>query len=451
MLNHIWLAILLTAFLVGGFTGRLPQMTEGAFAAAKTAVMDIALPMVGIMAIWMGVMRLAELSGLVAVLARALRPIMRRLFPDVPVEHPAMGAMVMNMAANMLGLSNAATPLGLRAMALLDSLNPRKGVASNAMVTFLTINTASIQLIPTTAIGILSVAKARDATAFVPAAVMATTIAFAAGVTMSKILQRTAWFRLPDLSPTPDHKDMDGNDSDAPPSATPEITAATIAHPPLSVFRKSILLFFLAACIGMFITLLQHPSEEMASRPMVIRVLTAISTLTVPTLLCFFPLYASLRGVKVYSEFAEGAKQAFETGVRIIPYLVAMLVAVRMLREAKVIDWMTGHLQFLLDACGFDPRLLPMVLIRPLSGSATQGLFVELVNQPALLVEGGADSLLARTAATIYGSTETTFYVLALYFGSVKIREARHAVLSGLTADTVAVVASVVICRILFA
>ena len=168
MLNYIWLAFLLIAVLVGGFTGRLPQLTTGAFDTAKIAVMNIALPLIGVMAIWLGIMRLAERSGLVQILARALRPLMVRLFPEVPAEHPAMGAMLMNMAANMLGLGNAATPLGLRAMSLLEKLNPRPGVASNAMCTFLAINTASIQLIPTTAIGLLAVAKSTNPTAIVP-------------------------------------------------------------------------------------------------------------------------------------------------------------------------------------------------------------------------------------------------------------------------------------------
>src|SRR3954469_5211422 len=174
MLNWIWLAFLVISVLVAGFTGRLPKLTEGAFDAAQSAVMTIALPLMGIWAIWLGMMRLAEQSGLVQLLAKALRPVMRRLFPEVPPEHPAMGAMVLNMAANMLGLGNAATPLGLRAMAHLERLNPRPGVASNAMCTFLTLNTASIQLIPTSAISILAINGSKNPTAIVPTAFLAT-------------------------------------------------------------------------------------------------------------------------------------------------------------------------------------------------------------------------------------------------------------------------------------
>src|SRR4051812_3266890 len=190
MLNWIWLSFLLIAVLVAGFTGRLPELTSGAFEAAKSAVMDIALPLMGIWAIWLGMMRLAEQSGLVQLLARVLRPVMRLLFPDVPAEHPARGAMVLNMAANMLGLGNAATPLGLRAMAHLERLNPYPGVATNAMCTFLAINTASIQLIPTAAIAILAVNKSADPTAIVPTAFLATLCAACSGVTAAKILER---------------------------------------------------------------------------------------------------------------------------------------------------------------------------------------------------------------------------------------------------------------------
>src|SRR6478609_3359070 len=204
MLNYIWLAFLLVAVLVGGFTGKLTGMTTAAFKTAETAVMGIALPLVGIMVIWLGIMRLAERSGMVQIIARALQPILRRLFPEVPPQHPAMGAMVMNMAANMLGLGNAATPLGLRAMSLLDQLNPHKGVPTNAMVTFLVINTASIQLIPTTAIGILAIAGSKDPTAFVPVAVLATMIALPCGITVAKILERLPMFAVKPMEDVPE-------------------------------------------------------------------------------------------------------------------------------------------------------------------------------------------------------------------------------------------------------
>lgn len=465
MLNWIWLAFLLLAVLVGGFSGKLPEMTKGAFETAESAVMKIALPLVGIMAIWLGIMRLAERSGLVQIIARALRPLMRRLFPDVPAEHPAMGAMVMNMAANMLGLGNAATPLGLRAMAHLERLNPHPGTATNAMCTFLAINTASIQLIPTTAIGLLAVAGSKNPTAIVPTAFLATCCAAVSGVAAAKLLERLPMFRVTSTAAARDA-------AEAKPAASEEIAIEQVEAKPLTATGRYFLVLFVAAFAAMFVSLafpdaanfaLQKiqaaltrgpiapdalwavaPSAELAGKATVIRCLFAVSILAVPFLLSFFPLYAALRGVKVYEQFVEGAKEAFGVAQRIIPFLVAMLVAIRMLREAGVIDLMTRTLRPALDAIHFPADLLPMVLMRPLSGSATQGIFVELINRL------GPDTLVSRIAATIYGSTETTFYVIAVYFGSVAVRRTRHAVVAGLIADTMAVIASVALCRVVF-
>ncbi len=453
MLNYIWLAFLLIAVLVGGFTGRLPQMTTGAFDTAKVAVMNIALPLIGVMAIWLGIMRLAERSGFVQILARALRPLMVRLFPDVPAEHPAMGAMLMNMAANMLGLGNAATPLGLRAMSLLEKLNPRPGVASNAMCTFLAINTASIQLIPTTAIGLLAVAKSTNPTAIVPSAFLATLCAAVSGVTAAKLLERLPMFRLRPA-------DVIAAGEGAAQDPTEELAIEKIEVTPMTPPKTIALALFLTAFTVMFVFLafpqwvsgfMTVPARpaDLEGKPDVIRSLFAVSILAVPFLLSFFPLYAALRGVKVYEQFVEGAKESFGVGMRIVPFLVAMLVAIAMLKEAGVIALMTRALTPMLNAIHFPADLLPMVLMRPLSGSATQGLFVELISRTG---EGfGPDSLISRMAATIYGSTETTFYVIAVYFGNVAVRQTRHAIAAGLIADSVAVIASIAICRFLFA
>ena len=494
MLNWIWLGFLIVAVIVGGFSGKLPEMTKGAFETAESAVMKIALPLMGIWAIWLGIMRLAEQSGLVQLLARVLRPLMRRLFPDVPPEHPAMGAMVMNMAANMLGLGNAATPLGLRAMAHLERLNPHPGVASNAMCTFLAINTASIQLIPTTAIGILAVAGAKNATAIVPSAFLATLCSASAGIFAAKLLERLPMFRLPEQRVEAARPDA-GVEPEAPArlgtgvagKADEAVAAESVSAKPLTRRGRVVLGLFFAAIAWMFVLMafpdlaravvgalvqalrpleqaalwvvqgvgfagwnpnwqpiLPPPPADLIGKPAGIRALYSVAILAVPFLLSFFPLYAALRGVKVYEQFVEGAKEAFGTAQRVIPFLVAMLVSIRLLRDAGVIDVMTRTLQPLLDFVRFPADLLPLVLMRPLSGSATQGIFVELVNRV------GPDTLVSRMAATIYGSTETTFYVLAVYFGSVAIRQTRHAVVAGLTADTVAVVASIAICYALF-
>jgi spore maturation protein SpmA len=439
VLNFIWLAFILIAVVVGGFGGKFDAMTKGAFETATDAVMKIALPLVGIMAIWLGVMRLAERSGLVNLLARALRPVLRRLFPDVPPDHPAHGAMVMNMAANMLGLGNAATPLGLRAMTLLNQLNPRPGVATNAMVTFLAINTASIQLVPTTAIALLAVAGAKNPSAIVPTAILATCCACVSGVLVAKLLERLPFFRFEQYEASQPAKAEAATEE-------PTLEMEKIVSTPLAPWKRGLVWGFITTFLFLGVLLVRFPFPDLADQTLGLRILLTIALLAVPFLLSFFPFYAALRGVKVYEQFVEGAREAFGVAQRIVPFLVAMLIAIRLLREAGVIDLVTQTLSPLLRFIGFPAELLPMVLMRPLSGSGTQGLFVELVSRPGI----GADSLIARMAGTIYGSTETTFYVLAVYFGSVAVRQTRHAIIAGLTADTVAVIASVGLCRLVF-
>ena len=450
MLNVIWLAMLLLAVIVGGFTGRLELMTKGAFATAEHAVMGVALPLIGLWAIWLGIMRLAERAGFVQSLARALRPVMRRLFPDVPAEHPAMGAMVMNMSANMLGLGNAATPLGLRAMALLQKLNPHPTVASNAMVTFLAVNTASLQLIPTTAISILAIQGANNPSNIVMPAILATAIAMACGIAAARLLSRLRIFKVvPDAEPVEAAAD----------TANIEVAAEKIEPQPIRRAGRMLLAFFFAAFAWMFFALAwpkladwlpatlhaewRHgdfwPKLDDATQ----RILRAVSLLAVPFLLGFIPLVAALRGVKVYEQFCEGAKDAFATAQRVIPFLVAMLVAISLLRDAGVVQAVTEFLRRPLECIGFPPDLLPLAAMRPLSGGASQGIFVDLVKTH------GADSMIARMAATIYGSTETTFYVLAVYFGSIGIRKTRHAVAVGLTADIIATACAIAACRLL--
>jgi spore maturation protein SpmA len=450
MLNWIWLAFLLISVLVAGFTGRLPQLTKGAFESATGAVMDIALPLMGVWAIWLGMMRLAEQSGLVQKLAQALKPIMRRLFPDVPAEHPAMGAMVLNMAANMLGLGNAATPLGLRAMAHLERLNPRPGVASNAMCTFLTLNTASIQLIPTSAISILAINGSKNPTAIVPTAFLATVCAAVVGVTSAKLLQRLPMFRLAPVA-EPAERAESGE------AVATELEAEKVPARPLSAWAIIALALYFGA-FAILLAVLVFPEairsigfvtpplpESLQDKTTGIRFLFSVAILAVPFMLSFFPLYAALRGVRVYEQFVEGAKEAFDTAKRVIPFLVAMLVSIRMLRDSHVLQMLQDFLQPLFDFLRFPGDLLPLVLMRPLSGSATNGIFVELVKQL------GPDTLTSRIAATIFGSTETTFYVIAVYFGAVAIRQTRHAIAAGLIADFTAFVASVFFCKMLFA
>jgi spore maturation protein SpmA len=462
MLNWIWLGMILIAIVVGGFGGRLETMTNGAFKQAETAVMELALPLIGLYALWLGLMRLAERAGLVQALAHFLRPVMKRLFPDVPEDHPAMGAMVMNMAANMLGLNNSATPLGLRAMAHLQKLNPRKDVASNAMVTFLAINTASIQLIPTTAMVILARQGSQNPSVIVGPALIASIIGMLAAVFLARFLSRWRAFQISGEAGAVAEKEE---------STPPEDSPADLVEPqPLTGRGKFVLVSFFLLFAAMFYILVCPDAANAAlhagreALPWLFpgdwqfgnffppnighgqRIIRAISLLAVPFFICFFPLYAALRGVKVYEEFCTGAKESFETAKQIIPFLVAMLVAIRLLRDSGALEAFTESMRPVLSGIGFPPELLPLALLRSLSGSASQGVFVDLASK----ANHGPDSFIGLTAATMYGSSETTFYVIAVYFGSVGIRKTRHAVLAGLGADLVAVVATVVVCRWMF-
>jgi spore maturation protein SpmB len=398
VLNYIWLALVLGAVLLGGATGQLKEVTTAAFEACKTAVMT-------------------------------------RIFPDVPAEHPAMGSMIMNMAANMLGLANAATPLGLRAMQDLEKLNPRPGTATNAMCTFLALNTSSVQLIPASAVAILAAAGSVQPTAIIGTALIATICSTAVGLIAVKSLEKLPFYKLPPVTAA-DEAAKRKEEAEQP----EELTAP--APDPLG-WRSRLLL----AIFGVFFLYLVWQTASVGydgDRGWFASYVEALSILAIPFLLSFFPLYAALRRVPVYEEFVEGAKEGFQVALRIIPFLVAILVAVGMFRGAGGIDMLSRALDPLLKVVGFPAELLPMALMRPLSGSGSLGIFSELV------ATHGPDSIIARMAGTIMGSTETTFYVLAVYFGSVAIRRTRHAVPAGLLADIAGIAASIIVCRIVF-
>ena len=431
MLNYLWLGLILCGVVLGVLTGKTEAVTAATFDAAKASLMTIALPLGAVMALWLGIMRLAEKSGAVERLSSFLNPLLTRLFPDVPADHPAMGAMVMNIAANMLGLGNAATPLGLRAMQGLESLNPRPGTATNAMCTFLAINTSSVQLIPATAVGILAAAGSIHPTAIIGTALVATTCSFVTGIVSVKLLQRLPMFALPPM----------------PPVMASVASEASLPSPvePLTEFPlwKKILLGGYVALFVITIGRLALSGVE-GQHSLAIAIIQSISLVAIPFLIGFFPLYAALRGVAVYEEFIEGAKEGIQVALRIFPYLVAILVAVGIFRAAGGIDILTRLLSPVLDLIGLPPQVLPLVLVRPMSGSAATGLFAEIVKAC------GPDSYAANLAGTILGGTETTLYVLAVYFGSVAIRKGRHALAAGLLADAAGVAASLVICRLVF-
>lgn len=453
MLNYVWIFLVVSAVVIGGVTLQFKELTDEIIKAAGTAV-TIAIGLIGIMAMWLGAMRVAEKAGIIQAISKFLKPVLKWLFPDVPENHPAMGSMVMNIAANMLGLSNAATPLGLRAMKDLQSLNPHRNVATNAMCTFLAINTSSVQLIPMTAIAVLAAAGSLNPTAIVGTSLIATIFSTIAGVGSAKIMEKWRIFKI---QPSKDNNlnqvktEADSNsakesattDNNAPPILPPDSQS-----PPLSKTKKCfiylLILLFLFAFFRIAFPKYFDSTIPFSREPLFVRIVNAISLLAIPFLLSWFTLTAALKGIKVYEEFIQGAREGFDVAIRIIPYLVAILVAIGMFRGAGGIELLSSILKSALDKLGFPVELLPMALLRPLSGSATLGVFSDIVKQC------GADSLVARMAGTLYGSTETTFYVIAVYFGSVNIRKTRHAIAAGLIADFVGIVAAVIVCRAVF-
>jgi spore maturation protein SpmA/spore maturation protein SpmB len=466
MLNFVWLGLIVLAVLLGGATGTLQQVGDQAIVAANTAL-TLAAALFAIMVLWLGLMRLADRAGLVHRLGLALKPIMVWLFPEVPPDHPAMGAIIMNMAANILGLNNAATPLGLRAMNELESLNPRPGVATNAMCMLLAINTSSITLIPVTIIGILVAAHGKNPTAIIGTSLAATVIAHAAAITAAKVLEKTRFYRLPPISkeartakgetlavdhpPGPDEaKKQAAADKTLPwvPGARWILAALAgavlgmllgIAYPELIAWLSNTL-----GMPGNAPVIVTPATPESWAHFIFIRPLSAVSLLAIPWLILFFPAYAALRRIPVYEEFVEGGREAFNVILRILPYIVGMLVAVFMFRAAGGEKLLTFLLAPITSFFGFPPQLVPLALLRPFSGTGSLAIFQDLVTQH------GPDANLTLAAATMYGCSETTFYVIAVYFGSVGIRKTRHAIPAGLVADFVGPLASVAICRAMF-
>ena len=440
MLNYLWLGMIVVAVVLAGIQGNLDRLTTEALQAAQDSVLKIAFPLLGLTVFWLGLMRLAERAGLIQALARRLRPLLRWIFPEVPEDHPAMGSMVLNMAANMLGLNNAATPLGLRAMEDLQKLNPHPDTATNAMCMFLALNTSSLQLIPTTAISLLAAAGSKQPTAVVGTALMATTISTLVGFAAAKWLQNLRWFRV-------DPEDsVKRNDREAPSPASEEeqVDSAIALDSTASAASASWLgrvvvwgyvVLFAGIALRLWFQAIQAHGWSVQT------VMEPVSRLAVPFLIGWIVLWAGVCRVRVYEEFVGGAKEGVELILRLIPYLVAMLVAIRMFRVAGGIEWMGKMLGPVLHFVGFPVELLPMALTRPLSGSATIGLLGDLVQR------FGGDHLISRMGATLLGSTETTFYVVAVYFGAVGVRNVRHAVAAGLLADLAGILASVWICR----
>jgi spore maturation protein SpmA/spore maturation protein SpmB len=435
-MNIIFFALVLTAFLVTGYrqltwvaentdaVAPMEVLATGVIEAAKGSV-TLALGLVGVMALFLGLMKVAEEGGLLRIIARLVRPLMVRLFPDVPADHPAMGAMIMNMSANVMGLGNAATPFGIRAMQELDKLNPCKGTATNAMALFLAINTSSVTLLPTGVIALRAASGSSDPAGIVPTTLFATMCSTVVAIVAAKSYQR--FFPLPTVSESPAAPDE-------PAPAAAKIAAAEVlpdeashSYPP---WVSYLALAGLAALI-----------------PLAVLYGSAVGPWIIPGLIVALLGFGMLRKVRIYEVFVEGARDGFQVAVRIIPYLVAILVAVGMFRSSGALDVVIESIGGMTGAIGLPGEALPMALLRPLSGSGAYGVLAATIQDPAI----GPDSYVGYLVSTLQGSTETTFYVLAVYFGAVQVRRVRHALAAGLTADLAGIVAAIIACSLLYA
>jgi spore maturation protein SpmA len=411
-MNKIFFGIIAVAFAFTVWNGTPAETGKAAMDSAKAAI-ELALGLVGYISLFLGLMKVVEEAGGLTFMARIIRPVMVRLFPDVPPDHPAMGAMIMNLAANVLGLGNAATPFGLKAMSELETLNKEKGTATNAMVLFLAINTSGVAVLPTGIIGIRAAEGSADPAAIFPTTLLATAINTVLAVVFTKFISRTRLFPLSAAQ----------TESDA---AVAREAAGRRESDPVAVVG---LVAFLAALIGL-VTLTYVYKE-------------AASAWILPGLIMGMLLIGVIRGVKVYEVFIKGAKEGFTMATSIMPYLVAILVAVGMLRASGGLGALTGTLGPYTEPLGMPGEVLPLAFLRPLSGSGAFGLTTELIKSH------GPDSYIGQLASTLNGSSETTFYVLAVYFGSIGIIRSRHAVVSGLSADIMGVIGSIIAVKLI--
>ncbi len=434
LLNGIFVALVAGAVLVAALTGKMPAANDAAIAAAKSAV-EITIGLIGVMALWLGFMRVLRDAGFLRAISRALEPVLLRLFPEIPPDHPAMGAIVMNLAANVLGLGNAATPFGLKAMRELESLNPRPGVATNAMALFLAINTSGLAVLPLGAIALrASLGSANPAGIIVPS-LIASLCATVVGIAAAKLLERLPVFAperallggtaSPGAAPSTDFAALDAAERMASPGA------------PATPLRAGLFAAFAGAlAVAVAFAFRAEPSFETAK--------TLLSSWLLPALMAAIALAGFARRISVYDSFIAGAREGLGIAVTVLPFMLAILVGVGLFRASGALDALTGAVAPVTGLVGFPAEALPMALIRPLSGSGALAVMTETMQHY------GPDSFAGFLVCVINGSSETTFYVLALYLGSVGARASRHTVLACLAADLAGVAGAWVASRIFF-
>ena len=425
MMNWVWMGLIVSAIVYGAFAGTMEAVSQASIESAKSAV-SLAIGLIGVMAFWLGMMRIVREAGFLHTLARSVRPLMTRLFPDVPPEHPAMSAMILNIAANMLGLANAATPFGIKAMMELNRLNPVPGVATNAMVLFLAINTSNVALAPLGVIGLrAAMGSTNPAGIWIPT-LLATLFSTVIGITAAKLLQRT----VPPIEAYAAEDCGEAGDVDVPDA--PQLGEARATSPAGCAFALAfVAVIVVAAASAAASALASGQAGGDVLRGM-------ISHWLLPVLIGVILCYGAAKRVALYDVAIEGAKEGFEVAVRIIPYLVAILVAAAMLRASGLLGAFVAAIGPLTSAIGLPPEAVPMAVLRPLSGSGAYAIMAEIMQAE------GVDSHVGDLVSTLQGSPETTFYVLAVYFGAVGVTRVRHALAAGLIADIAGVIGAVV-------
>lgn len=408
VLNYIWIAFFVVAFVIAlfrlvvmGDTEVFPEIMNSTFASSKTAF-EISLGLTGVLSLWLGIMKIGERGGVVNALARVLSPVFTRLFPDIPKGHPVTGSIFMNIAANMLGLDNAATPLGLKAMEQMQTLNTRKDTATNPMIMFLVLNTSGLTIIPVSIMVYRAqMGAAQPTDIFIPI-LLATFFSTLTGIIVTCIYQR------------------------------------------INLINRVMLLTLGGLCVA--VAAVMWGFGRLDKEQMNI-VSTSVANILLFTIIITFILAGVRKKVNVYDAFIEGAKDGFSTAVRIIPYLVAILVGIGAFRASGAMDMLIDGIKWVVEACGGNTDFvgaLPTALMKPLSGSGARGMMVDA------MTTYGADSFVGRLSCIFQGSTDTTFYILAVYFGSVGVRYTRHAVACGLLADLAGVIAAIAICYMFF-
>ena len=408
VLNYIWIAFFLIAFVIAciklvflGDTEVFPAIMNSTFETAKTGF-EISLGLTGVLSLWLGIMKIGEKGGLIQAMARLLSPVLTRLFPEIPRNHPVFGNIFMNIAANMLGLDNAATPLGLKAMEKLQELNVKKDTASNSMIMFLVLNTSGLTIIPVSILVYRAqMGAAQPTDVFIPI-LLATFFSTLAGIVVTSIYQRINLF-------------------------------------------QPVLLAVLGG-MSLFVATLIWGVGQLSSASLDLWG-TNVANILLFSIITMFLVSGMRAKINVYDAFIEGAKDGFQTAVRIIPYLIAILVSIGVFRASGAMDWLVEEMKWLISLIGIDTQwvgALPTALMKPLSGGGARGMMVDA------MTTFGADSFVGRLSCIFQGSTDTTFYILAVYFGSVGVTRTRHAVACGLLADLAGVIAAILLCYLFF-